>query len=100
MGHKFLSFYKEEKKRGFARRVPRVIGKEVNVGELDELYGKIGVKTPEGDMLIDLNAYGYSKLLGSGEVSSPYVVKVAQCSEKARLKIEAVGGRIVKPGEA
>jgi len=100
MGHKFLSFYKEEKDKGFVRKVPMVVGKEVNVGELDELYSKIGVRTPEGDMLIDLNAYGYSKLLGSGEVSSPYVVKVAQCSEKARLKIEAAGGRIVKPGEA
>ncbi|MCS7138883.1 MAG: 50S ribosomal protein L15 [Crenarchaeota archaeon] len=100
MGHKFLSFYKEDKDKGFVRKVPRIMGKEVNVGELDELYRKIGIRTPEGDMLIDLNAHGYSKLLGAGEVSSAYVVKVAEYSERARAKIEAAGGKIVKPGEA
>ncbi|MEM1557161.1 MAG: uL15m family ribosomal protein [Thermoproteota archaeon] len=100
MGHKFLSFYKEEKEKGFIRKVPKVEGKEVNVGELDELYNRIGTQTPKGERLIDLNAHGYSKLLGAGEVSSAYIVKVAEWSDKARVKVEAVGGRVVKPGEA
>jgi len=100
MGHKFLSFYKEEKEEGFVRKVPRPVGREVNVGELDELYSKIGAQTPDGGKLLDLAAHGYSKLLGAGGVSSAYVVRVAQCSERARVKIEAAGGRVVKPGEA
>lgn len=100
MGHKFLSFYKEEKEKGFVRKVPRVTGKEINVGELDELYGKIGVQTAEGQKLIDLSAHGYSKLLGAGEISSAYVIKVAQCSERARAKVEAAGGKVIGPGEA
>jgi len=99
MGHKFLSFYKEEKEKGFMRRVPKTEGKRVNVGELDELYRKIGVQTKGGGRTLDLAAHGYSKLLGAGDVSTAYVVKVAGCSEKARVKIESKGGRVVKPGE-
>lgn len=100
MGHKFLSFYREEKEKGFIRKVPRAVGKEINVGELDEIYRKIGFQTPEGEKVLDLAAHGYSKLLGAGEVSSAYVVKISQCSERARAKVEASGGRIVKPGVA
>lgn len=99
MGHKFLSFYKEEKEKGFIRRVPKTEGKRVNVGELDELYRKIGVQTKGGERTLDLAAHGYSKLLGAGDVSTTYVVKVAGCSQKARVKIESKGGRVVKPGE-
>lgn len=99
MGHKFLSFYKEEKEKGFIRRVPRAEGKRINVGELDEFYRKIGVQAEGRERTLDLAAHGYSKLLGAGSVSAAYVVKVAGCSEKARIKIEGKGGRVVKPGE-
>ncbi len=99
MGHKFLAFYKEEKEKGFIRKAPRVEGKRINVGELDELYRKISMQAAEGGKTLDLAALGYSKLLGSGDVSSAYVVKVAGWSETAKVKIEAKGGRVVKPGE-
>jgi len=100
MGHKFLMFYKEEKEKGFVRKVPRVEGGKINVGKLDELYRRMHGRAPEGGEILDLAALGYSKLLGSGSVSTAYVVKIASFSEKARMKIEAKGGRIVKPGEA
>jgi large subunit ribosomal protein L15 len=100
MGHKFLMFYREEREKGFVRKVPKAVGKEVNVGELDELYRKMGFQTHEGKRVLDLAAQGYGKLLGAGNVSAAYVVKVAECSERAREKIEAEGGRVVKPGEA
>ncbi|MBO3798757.1 MAG: uL15 family ribosomal protein [Candidatus Brockarchaeota archaeon] len=100
MGHKFLMFYKEEKEKGFIRKVPRVEGGKINVGELDELYRRIRGQASQGEKTLDLAALGYSKLLGSGSVSGAYVVKVASFSEKARMKIEAKGGRIVKPGES
>jgi large subunit ribosomal protein L15 len=99
MGHKFLSFYKEKKEKGFIRRVPKAEGKRVNVGELDELYRKMGIQAESGERKLDLAAHGYSKLLGAGDVSTAYVVKVADCSEKARAKIESKGGKVVKPGE-
>lgn len=99
MGHKFLLFYKEEKDKGFIRRVPKAEGKRINVGELDELYRRTRGQAAEGGETLDLAALGYSKLLGSGSVSTAYVVRVASCSEKARMKVEAKGGRIVKPGE-
>ncbi len=98
MGHKFLAFYKEEKEKGFIRKVPRVEGEKINVGELDELYRRT-CQASESEKTLDLAALGYSKLLGSGSVSKAYVVKVASYSEKARMKIEAKGGRIVKLGE-
>jgi large subunit ribosomal protein L15 len=100
MGHRFLSFYREGKEEGFVRKVPRAVGKEINVGELDEMYRKIGFQTPEGERVLDLAANGYSKLLGAGKVSSAYVVKISRFSERARAKVEASGGRIVKPGVA
>lgn len=99
MGHKFLTFYGEEKEKGFVRRVPKIEGKTINVGELDALFRKTGVQAAEGGKTLDLSALGYCKLLGSGDVSTAYVVKVASWSEKARFKIEAKGGKVVKPGE-
>jgi len=99
MGHKFLMFYREEKDRGFIRKVPKIEGKMINVGELDELYRKLG-QAVEDVRTLDLDSLGYSKLLGSGDVSTTYIVRIASCSRKARMKIEAKGGRIVKPGES
>lgn len=99
MGHKFLMFYKEEKEKGFVRKVPKAEGKTINVGELDELYRKTRGQAAEDEKTLDLVALGYSKLLGSGDVSTAYVVKATSCSEKARVKIKAKGGRIVKHGE-
>jgi len=34
------------------------------------------------------------KLLGTGEITKPLVVKIHRCSGAAREKIEAAGGRI------
>jgi len=34
------------------------------------------------------------KLLGNGEISTPLVLRVNKCSESARRKIEAAGGKI------
>lgn len=99
MGHKFLKFYKEEKEKGFIRRGPKVEGGRLNVGELDELFRKMGLRDEGGSRELDLTAHGYSKLLGSGHVSAAYVVKVVEYTERARMKIEAKGGRVVKPGE-
>ena len=40
---------------------------------------------------IDLSKLGYNKLLGKGEVKTKYIIKVEQCSKKAKEKIEKDG---------
>ena len=58
-----------------------------NVGQLDDLA--------RGAKSLDLTALGIGKLLGSGEVSGAYDVKVDSCTKKAQAKIEAAGGKIL-----
>ncbi|MBW3012181.1 uL15 family ribosomal protein [Candidatus Woesearchaeota archaeon] len=60
--------------------------KTINIGELSGIEAKSGV--------IDLTALGYTKLLGKGEVSQKYSVKVKQASKRAVEAIEAKGGSV------
>jgi len=46
---------------------------------------------------IDLEALGYTKLLGSGKITKPLTVQVASCSKSAAEKIKKAGGKIVGP---
>jgi large subunit ribosomal protein L15 len=59
----------------------------VNVGQLDALAA--GVKS------LDLASMGVGKLLGSGEVTGAYEIKVESFTKKAQAKIEAAGGKIL-----
>ena len=72
----------------------------LNVGELCESlerYVSMGFATKEGDAYnVDLTAAGIDKLLGNGNIVSKVNVTVAEISDKARSKIEAVGGSIVE----
>ena len=58
----------------------------VNVGELDALS--------KGEKAIDLTTLGFEKLLGSGDVTAAYQVKVQSFTKKAQAKIEAAGGKV------
>ena len=58
-----------------------------NVGEL--------VGMAKGAKSLDLSALGIGKLLGSGDVSGAYEVKVETFTKKAQAKIEAAGGKIL-----
>jgi large subunit ribosomal protein L15 len=82
-------------KKGFTS--PKSLKREVkaiNVGELEEIAEKYG-KTEEGKILVDLESLGYTKLLGSGKVTKPLIVKVASCSKSAAEKIEEAGGKVL-----
>ena len=59
----------------------------MNVGQLDGLA--------KGEKSLDLTALGFGKLLGAGEVSGAYQVKVDFFTKKAQAKIEAAGGKIL-----
>lgn len=79
-------------KRGFERvfakgRRPKAI----NLKELDMLAKELGKKN------IDLAELGYEKVLGTGKLTTSLTVKAKLFSKKSIEKIEAAGGKIVKP---
>jgi large subunit ribosomal protein L15 len=74
--------------------------RSINVGQLDNMVetlakqrsGLIGVEN--GVYVIELKNLGYDKLLGGGVVRHKLNVTLDSCTERARNKIEAVGGSI------
>ncbi len=60
--------------------------KAINIDELLKLTT---------DREIDLAKLGYDKLLSRGSISKAMTIKTLFCSEKAKQKIEAAGGKIV-----
>ncbi len=91
-------------KKGFVST--KALGKKVsiiNVGKLDDLADKLEsekkLERKEKKIFLDLESLGYDKLLGTGEIAKPMLVKVASCSEAASMKLEAAGGKILKETE-
>jgi large subunit ribosomal protein L15 len=92
------------KKKGFVST--RTLGKQVNiinVGKLDSLADKLEAENKlerkEKKIFLDLENLGYDKLLGTGEVTKPMVVKIASYSESAFRKLEEAGGEILTKSE-
>ena len=86
-------------KRGF--HSPKSFGRKakiINVGALDELAEKISTEKRK-KFLIDLEGLGYSKLLGTGKVKKPLIVKVMSCSKSAAEKIKEAGGQILNKSD-
>lgn len=69
--------------------------KAINVGKLIENIEKFQPKEEEGKIFVDLEKFGITKLLGSGRVTKPLVVKVASCSRTAAEKIREAGGQVL-----
>ena len=87
-------------KHGFTS--PQKVKRETNVinlQKLESLAQKQAVKSTDGKLAIDLKNLGYTKLLGSGRVSSAITVSVDSCSRSAAQKIEAAGGEVIIPGQ-
>jgi len=88
-------------KKGFTS--PRSRGRKINainVGELDELVGRLTVEEKleekEGKAFLDLDQLGYDKLLARGSVTKPVLVKIASYSDSAAIKVKEAGGQILK----
>jgi len=74
--------------------------KIINVRELDKIAEKFSTEKEKGKFYIDLDALGFTKLLGTGKVEKPLIVKVASCSSSAAEKIKEAGGQILtEPNE-
>jgi len=91
-------------KKGFVSA--RTLGRKVNVinvGKLDDLADKLEsekkLEKKEKKIFLDLESLGYDKLLGTGEIVKPMLVKVASYSEAASRKLEEAGGEILKEKE-
>ena len=71
-----------------------------SVGMLEDLLVRqdcaYAVSEHEGKKLLDLRVLGFTKLLGSGKVRVPILVKIDSFSKSAAAKIEAAGGRVEK----
>lgn len=87
-------------KKGFTS--PRALKQKINVinvGELDELVDKLAnakqLETKEEKAFLDLEKLGYYKLLASGKITKPLIVKVAAHSKNAAKKVEEAGGQIL-----
>jgi len=66
----------------------------LNVGSLDALAEEISTKKND-KFLVDLNALGYDKLLGKGQITKPLIIKISTFSKFAAAKIKKAGGEIV-----
>jgi len=77
-------FGKHGFKRPWAKR-----GKEITIEKLAELIAKTNKQE------IDLTEYGYTKLLGNGEIKGKVKVKTLSASKSAIEKIKKVGGEII-----
>ena len=83
-------------KKGFTS--PKSLKQKVNVmnvGKLDEIASKFSTEKEEGKFFINLESLGYTKLLGTGKVTKPLIVKVPSCSNSAAEKIKGAGGQIL-----
>lgn len=72
-----------------------------SVGQLEDMLARPdyahAVSEHEGKKLLDLRSLGYTKLLGSGKIQVPVLVRIEGFSKSAAAKIQAAGGRIEKP---
>jgi len=70
----------------------RKVSKWANVGDLGSFAGDADGKGP---ISVDLDSKGVEKLLGGGEVTRAYNVKVSSYTERAKQKLEEAGGKIL-----
>jgi len=83
-------------KRGFTS--PKSLKQKINViniGKLNEMAEKFSTEKEKGKFFVDLESLGYTKLLGTGRITKPLMVKVAACSKSAAEKIKEAGGQIL-----
>lgn len=91
-----MPLYRKLPRRGFNNFKFRTSYQLVNVGQLEKLQGdQVSRELLIAAGLIRDNRQGV-KLLGDGEVSKAFSVRLDKVSNAARRKIEAAGGQIIE----
>src|SRR6478672_7231042 len=83
-------------KRGF-NNIHRVEYKVINIGQIEQLAEKHGIKEFTLENLYINHIIGQNdkvKILGNGELKGKFAFKVNAVSEKAKAAIEAAGGSV------
>jgi large subunit ribosomal protein L15 len=65
----------------------------INISKLNELSQKFSDE--KGTTHVDLTSLGFTKLLGTGNITKPLIVNVASCSKTAAEKIKKAGGQVL-----
>jgi len=77
--------------------------KIINVGTVDRIAQRLSTEKQDDKLVLDLAALGFTKLLGTGKITKPLIIKVASCSKSAAEKVKNGGGQvlmeILKTGE-
>ena len=85
-------------KKGFSSSRQRKLN-TVNVGNLETLATKLSAEKKldemDGRAFLDLEKLGYDKLLGFGDITKPFSVKVRSYSKSAASKLEKAGGGLI-----
>jgi large subunit ribosomal protein L15 len=104
--HKFsylLKYMRDHYGRHGFKRAPNLAKADItiNLSELNQHKDNLvseGLATKKGDVIeLDLSALGVNKLLGTGNVSVKYEIKVQKASQKAVEKVESAGGKVILP---
>jgi large subunit ribosomal protein L15 len=64
------------------------VEKTINLQRLDQLAT---------DAEVNLTELGYTKLLGTGKITKPLTIQIAEASKTAQEKVIAAGGKIITP---
>lgn len=90
-GNKY--FGKHGFKRPFAKKVKVINLSSIN-SRIDSMVRKGLAKFGSGTYIIELDKLGYDKLLGSGNVTKKFKIKVNHASSKAIERVKAAGGEV------
>ena len=102
--HKYISVVKYMPdyfgRHGFKRPQSVVsANRTMNLSELEinlETMKANGIaESKQGRLVVDLRKLGIDKLLGSGKIATPVDVMVDQASQKAKQKLEKIGGKLI-----
>jgi len=98
--HRFSHFYLKGEisngKHGFVSKTS-VLVSALDVGEIDQMAEALlreGLASKEGDLIaLDVTGIGIDKVLGGGKVTHKMSISARAFSERARAKIEEMGGQ-------
>jgi large subunit ribosomal protein L15 len=83
-------------KHGFKNPTSRKVS-SISLRELKLLIenNKIEYTKENNRIIIDLTKFGYEKLLGSGKIDLPLIIKVNRATQKAIQKVKEIGGEVI-----